>query len=71
MSLTTFSFTIYFILFSFMIVIASASDYVYGSKPELLYKPKFDVKEKLLPIAVESLILCNSGSKTIPIKGNP
>ncbi|XWS75664.1 hypothetical protein CRYUN_Cryun01aG0110600 [Craigia yunnanensis] len=69
MALTTFSFTISFILFSFMIVIASATDYAYGSKPELFYKPKFDVKEKPLPIGVEGLILCKSGSKTIPIKG--
>ena len=70
MALTTFSFTISLILFSFMLVIASASDYGYGSKPEQLYKPKFDVKEKPLPIGIEGLILCKLGPKTIPIKGN-
>ncbi|XP_017974838.1 PREDICTED: proline-rich protein 3 [Theobroma cacao] len=70
MALTTFSFTISFILFSFMLVIASASDYSYGTKPELLYKPKSDVKEKPLPIGIEGLILCKSGPKRlIPIKG--
>ncbi|XP_022727901.1 uncharacterized protein LOC111283604 [Durio zibethinus] len=69
MALTIFSFTISLVLFSFMFVLASAIDYGYGSKPEALYKPKFDVKEKPLPIAVEGLILCKSGSETIPIKG--
>ncbi|XP_022769976.1 proline-rich protein 3-like [Durio zibethinus] len=69
MALNSFSFTVSLILFSFMIVIASASDYAYGSKPKVLYKPMFDMKEKQLPIGVEGLILCKSGPKTIPIEG--
>ncbi|KAA3459145.1 proline-rich protein 3-like [Gossypium australe] len=70
MALTTFCFTIFLILCSFMVDFASASgDYGYGSKPQLFHTPMFHVKEKPLPIGIEGFILCKSGPKTIPIKG--
>ncbi|XVF81764.1 hypothetical protein PTKIN_Ptkin15bG0182500 [Pterospermum kingtungense] len=68
MALTTFSITISLILCSVMLVIVSASDYGYGSKPEPLYKPMFDEEETPFPIAIQGLILCKSGGNIIPIK---
>lgn len=53
-----------------MLVVASASDYGYGSNPLPLHKPMFDVEEKPSPIGIQGLILCRSGLETKGIKGN-
>lgn len=53
---------------SLLLVIANA-DYGYGPKPDI-NKPNSEIKEDPLPIGIEGIILCKSGSKYQPIQGN-
>ncbi|XP_020550726.1 proline-rich protein 3 [Sesamum indicum] len=54
-----------------MIVVASASGYGYGSKPDVESSKSSGTRKKFLPgvFSVQGMIYCKSGSKVFPLKG--